>query len=146
MDFGPQTAGSVHKNSRINRITTILDQASDPVTINLYAAQSPQEVIQAPNVAFSYQASPVDRYAIPRVQGNSLLLEIVNDSFRHVWATGTAYIVGSQVVASDGNPYVSLTTHTSTTGGAHDTPPRQHDGLGSLPFPHLGIGNHRCGA
>jgi hypothetical protein len=51
--FGPQTAGSVHKNSRINRITTVLDQTSDPVTINLYAAQSPQEVIQASVPAFS---------------------------------------------------------------------------------------------
>jgi hypothetical protein len=111
--FGPQTAGSVHKNSRINRITTVLDQTSDPVTINLYAAQSPQEVIQASVPAFSYQASPVNRYAIPRVQGNSLLLEIVNNSFRTSWTTGVSYTVGFTITGPDGNPYICAVAHTS---------------------------------
>jgi hypothetical protein len=63
------------------------------------------------------------RYSIPRIQGNSLLLEMKNDSFSTAWVTGTNYVVGSQVVASDGLPYVSLTVHTSTTGGSHPTPP-----------------------
>ena len=111
--WGPQNAGSVHKNSRINRLTTILDQTSDPVTVNLYAAQSPQEVVQVSDIAFSYQASPVNRYAIPRVQGNSLLLEIVNNSFRTAWLTSVTYTVGFTIVGPDSNPYICAKDHIS---------------------------------
>lgn len=40
-----------------------------------------------------------------------------------VWATGAAYVPGSLVALADGTKYQSITTHTSTTGGAHPTPP-----------------------
>jgi hypothetical protein len=121
--FAPTTPGDVHQNSRISRITTVLESTSDPVRVSLYAAQSPEEVVAATTPAWSYMVTPQVRYSIPRIQGNSLLLEMKNDSFSTAWVTGTNYVVGSQVVASDGLPYVSLTVHTSTTGGSHPTPP-----------------------
>lgn len=68
-------------------------------------------------------ASAIARYSVPRVGGNSLLFEFKNDSFSAAWASGHAYAIGDQVVATDGLPYVALTAHTSTTGGAHPTPP-----------------------
>jgi hypothetical protein len=121
--FAPQTPGGTHQDARISRITTVLESTSDPVSVRLYAAQSPEEVVLAATPAWSYLASPTNRYSVPRIRGNSLLLELKNDSFSAVWVTGHNYNVGDQVVAADGNPYVSLTDHTSTTGGAHDTPP-----------------------
>jgi hypothetical protein len=121
--FAPITPGSVHQNARLNRVITVLESSSDPVTMRIFAAQSPEEVVAATTPAWSYPVSAVNRYSIPRVAGNSLLFELKNDSFSALWATGTVYAVGAQVVASDGNPYVALTAHTSTTGGAHPTPP-----------------------
>jgi hypothetical protein len=123
--FGPMTPGSVHQSFRVNRVTTLLDQDSDPVSVRVYAEESPEEAVKSTTIAWSHLFSPVDRYSIPRISGNTLLLEFVNDSFSAAWATGTDYIVGSQVVASDGNPYVSLTVHTSTDSGTdlHPTPP-----------------------
>lgn len=120
--FGPMTPGNVHQNARLSRVITVLESSSNPVALRIFAAQSPEEVVAATVPAFSYQVSAVNRYATPRVGGNSLLFELKNDSFSAAWATGTAYVVGSQVVAADGVPYISRTIHTSTTGGAHPSP------------------------
>jgi hypothetical protein len=121
--FGPMTPGGIHQNMRVNRVTTILESSSDPVALRVFAAQSPEEVVAQTTPAWSYLVTPISRYSMPRIGGNSLLFELKNDSFSAVWATGTVYAVGAQVVASDGLPYVALTAHTSTTGGAHPTPP-----------------------
>jgi hypothetical protein len=121
--FAPITPGGLQQNARLSRMTTILDSTSDPVTCKIYAAQSPQEVVADTTIAWAKEMSPQIRYAIPRVTGNSMLFELENNSFSATWTTGTAYAIGDQVVASDGNPYVSLTAHTSTTGGSHPTPP-----------------------
>jgi hypothetical protein len=48
------------------------------------------------------------------------MFELKNDSFSAAWATGTDYVVGSQVVAADGVPYVSKTIHHS--GAGHISP------------------------
>jgi hypothetical protein len=121
--FGPLTPGSVHRNARISRIITVLESTSDPVSLRVFSAQSPEEVVAATTPAWSMLVSPIARYSVPRIGGNSALIELKNDSFSAVWVTGHVYAVGDQVVASDGNPYVSLTAHTSTTAGSHDTPP-----------------------
>jgi hypothetical protein len=121
--FTPVRADGVQYNTRINRIATVLDADSDPVSVRLYAAESPEEAVKLTTPVWSYKASPVDRYSIPRISGNTLVLEIKNDAFSALWTTGTVYAVGDQVTASDEKPYTSLTAHTSTTGGAHDTPP-----------------------
>ena len=113
VDWGPQNSGSVHQNSRINRVTVILDQASDPVTVSVFAAQSPQEVVQSSAPAFSFQASPVNRYAIPRINGNSLLVGISNITFVNSWTTTTVYTVGTTVVGPDNHPYICAVAHTS---------------------------------
>ncbi len=120
--FGPMTPGSVHLNSRLSRVITVLETSSDPASVRIYAAQSPEEVVVASAPAWSYSATAVDRYGVPRVSGNSLMFEIVNDSFSVAWATGMVYSIGDQVVAADGLPYVALMAHTSTTGGAHPSP------------------------
>jgi hypothetical protein len=121
--FAPLSPGATDQDAMLSRVTTVLDSASDPVSVRVYAAQSPEEVVAATTPAWSYMASPTFRYSTPRVRGNSLLVEVKNDSFSLPWVMGHGYNIGDQVVASDGNPYVSLTIHTSTTGGSHPTPP-----------------------
>jgi hypothetical protein len=123
--FAPITPGSSFQNARLNRVTTILGTTSDPVSLRVFAAQSPEEVVAATLPAWSYTATPQNRYSVPRIGGNSLLFELKNDSFSTAWVTGTDYVVGSQVVAWDGNPYVCLVAHTSTDSGddEHPTPP-----------------------
>lgn len=121
--FGPMTPGGIHQNARLSRVITVLESSSDPVSLRIYAAQSPEEVVAATVPAWSYIASAINRYSIPRISGNSLLFELKNDSFSTAWVTGTVYAVGAQVVAVDGNPYVCITAHTSTTGGTNPTPP-----------------------
>ena len=94
--LAPMTPGSTHQNSRINRITTVLDSTSDPVTVNVYAAQSPEEVVGATSPAWSYTASPTNRYGIPRIQGNSILLEIANNSpLGYTWALESLNVVSA---------------------------------------------------
>jgi len=120
--FGPITPGGVHVNARLNRITTVLSASSSPVSLRIFAAQSPEEGVASATPAWVMEVSPQARYSVPRVGGNSLLFELKNDSFSTAWVTGTVYAVGSQVVVS-GIPYVCIVAHTSTTGGAHPTPP-----------------------
>jgi len=110
----PITPGGVHKNVRINRVTTILGQTSDSVVLYAYAGQSPEEVVSETTPAWSYSVSTINRYAIPRVSGNSLLFEIENDSFADAWVAQTVYAVDDQVVNS-GTPYVCLEAHTGGT-------------------------------
>jgi hypothetical protein len=93
--LAPMTAGSTHQNSRINRITTVLDSASDPVTVNVYAAQSPEEVVNATTPAWSYTASPVNRYGVPRIQGNSILLEITQNANNTSWGLESLNVVSA---------------------------------------------------
>jgi hypothetical protein len=110
--LAPMTAGSTHQNSRINRITTVLDSASDPVTVNVYAAQSPEEAVNATTPAWAYTVSPTNRYGVPRIQGNSILLEIANNAFQNVWQTATAYAIGATITGPDNLLYVCLLAHT----------------------------------
>jgi hypothetical protein len=125
--FPPMTPGSVHLNARLSRVITVLESSSDPVSLRIFAAQSPEEVVAATTPAWAYGVTAVNRYSIPRVTGNSLMFELKNDSFSAAWASGHAYSIGDQVVAADGLPYVALTAHTSTSGGGggdtHPTPP-----------------------
>jgi hypothetical protein len=93
--LAPMTAGSTHQNSRINRITTVLDSVSDPVTVNVYAAQSPEEVVNATTPAWSYTASPVNRYGVPRIQGNSILLEITQNANNTSWGLESLNVVSA---------------------------------------------------
>jgi hypothetical protein len=121
--FGPITPGGVHHNCKLNRVVTRTDPATDPFLLRVYAANSPDQVVLATTPAWATTVDAVTPYAMPRITGNSLLFELINDSFSTAWVTGHVYAVGDQVVASDGLPYISLTAHTSTTGGAHPTPP-----------------------
>jgi hypothetical protein len=121
--FGPMTPGGVHQNTKLHRIITRLDGASDPVTLKVYAANSPDLVVAAASPIWATEVSAIAPYSMPRIAANSLLFELTNNTFSAVWVTGHVYTVGNQVVAADGNPYVALTAHTSTTSGAHDTPP-----------------------
>jgi hypothetical protein len=110
--LAPLSPGSIYANARISRIATVLDASSDPVTVRIYADESPEEVVKETVPAWSYMASPVDRYSIPRIGGNSTLLELGSDS---VWVTGRAYVVGAWVIGPDGLPYVCAAAHTSGT-------------------------------
>jgi hypothetical protein len=111
--FPPMTPGSVHLNARLSRVITVLESTSDPVSLRIFAAQSPEEVVAATTPAWAYGVTAVNRYSIPRVTGNSLMFELKNDSFSTAWVTGHGYVMGDQVVAPGGLPYVCLGIHTS---------------------------------
>ena len=119
--FPPISVGSVYANGRFSRLTTILGSSSSPVDLRVYAVQSPELVVAATTPVWARTITPLDRYAIPRINANSLMLELKNDSFSTAWMTGTDYVVGSQVVAADGVPYVSRTIHHSGAGHASPT-------------------------
>ena len=123
--FGPITPGGVHHNCKLNRIITRTDPGTDPFLLRVYAANSPDQVILATTPAWATTVDAVTPYAMPRITGNSLLFELMNDSFSAAWVTGHVYAVGSQVVAADGLPYICLVAHTSTNSGTdlHPTPP-----------------------
>jgi hypothetical protein len=118
----PIQLGKEHQNAKLSRIVSRLDSSSDPVTLKVFSATSPQLAVAATTPNWAYQLSTITPYAMPRVAGNSVLFQLVNDSFSASWATGTAYAIGDQVVASDGLPYVARTAHTSTAGGSHPDP------------------------
>ncbi len=63
---------------------TGLDQYGEPVHGSMY------------RYLWSYTASPTNRYGIPRIQGNSILLEIANNSpLGYTWALESLNVVSA---------------------------------------------------
>jgi hypothetical protein len=118
--FPPMTPGSVHLNARLSRVITVLESSSDPVSLRIFAAQSPEEVVAATTPAWAYGVTAVNRYSIPRVTGNSLMFELISNSTPAAWVTDHDYIIGDQVIAADTVLYISLTIHHS--GAGHISP------------------------
>jgi hypothetical protein len=90
------------------------------VDLRVYAAQSPELVVAATTPVWARTIATLDRYAIPRLNANTLMVELIQSTTPSAWVTGTDYIIGSQVVAADGVLYVSRTIHHS--GAGHISP------------------------
>jgi hypothetical protein len=118
--FAPISPAGPHANCRFDRITTILGSSSNPVDLRVYAAQSPELVVAATTPVWARTIATLDRYAIPRLNANTLMVELIQSTTPSAWVTGTDYIIGSQVVAADGVLYVSRTIHHS--GAGHISP------------------------
>jgi hypothetical protein len=111
--YAPILLGGDVANSRLSEIVPVLAEASDPVSIRVFAAPSAESVteVTTPQVSRVLHAgrNPTLRQ---RVTGNALQIELRNAV--SAWATATYYAAGEQVT-NGGSLYTCLEPHTSGT-------------------------------
>jgi hypothetical protein len=111
--YAPQVVGGDTANSRLSDLVPIMSSTSDPVSLRVFASDSPEAVV----TSTTPQVSKVLTFGRnvnmrQRVTGNALALEIENEAA--AWVTATYYAAGVQVVES-GTLYTCQTPHTSGT-------------------------------
>ena len=118
--YAPQIIGGDLANSRLSELTPIMSKTSDPASIRVYAAGTPEAVAVATVPQVSHVLSAGRNSTMrQRVTGNAIAIELENVAT--AWATATYYAAGVQVLVGT-TLYTCIAPHTSTTGGAHPTP------------------------
>lgn len=116
VQFTPISNGST--DIVLDHADVVLDTETDSATFQVYTGTTPQV---ATGLRFAKVLGPGRTHIIGRASDNTLLVKL-GTTTPAAWVTATAYAVGDRVLVGS-LVYGCLVAHTSTTGGAHPTPP-----------------------
>lgn len=84
--YPPMTFGGSDYNTRVNRITAILETNSDDVVLTAYAEDTVQRAIESTTIRFVHTLSGGRTTVLKRISGNTVVLKLSNSVKDKTWA------------------------------------------------------------
>jgi len=86
------SAGGPMRNTKINRVTMILDSASSDVTLAAYADNTIQRAVESSTLRFSRVAVAGRTVILNRIAGNAIVFKLSNTTAGETWAFENMFI------------------------------------------------------